>query len=132
MLDVLILDNADDLVFSETEAAKAGNVLSVQLGSLEYAPNFGVDLRFFLSDDFNFENESFKAYLVERLTQHQINVSQVLTTLSSFLQTNVFYVGDAINAIGLDGGTPQTENIQITSEDGFGILSEEGDQIVGG
>lgn len=82
-----------DLVVRESQAAKAANVLQTQLGSLEYAQQFGIDLAFFLDPDFNFQNESFKAYLIQRLSEHHINVNQVLETLDRFSQQLVFEVG---------------------------------------
>lgn len=65
----------------DTDTEKAGNVLSVQLGSLEYASQLGIDLKYFLSEDFSFQNESFQAYLVEVLASNGINVSRVTQTI---------------------------------------------------
>lgn len=95
MLDITRIEDGLDLGFGDTATVKAANVLSVQLGALEYAPTFGADFRFFLQSDFQFQNESFKAYLIERLTQHQINVGSVTEVLESLVARYVFKVGDA-------------------------------------
>jgi hypothetical protein len=84
---------SDDLRIVDTIVPKAANVLQVQLGSLEYAPEFGVDLEFFLDPDLQFQNESFKAYLIQRLSESHVNVNQVVEALSTFVETLVFEVG---------------------------------------
>ena len=100
MLDIVEIADGKDIGIQNSAVGKAANVLSVQLGSLEYAPDFGVDLRFFMQEGLQFPNESFKAYLTERLTQSQIVVSQVLSTLETFFEKYTFYVGDANDAKG--------------------------------
>lgn len=95
MLDIVKVEDGFDLGFGDTVTPKAANVLSVQLGSLEYAQDFGIDQRFFLSSDFKFQNESFKAYLIERLTQHQITVADVTEVLEALFSRYIFEVSDA-------------------------------------
>lgn len=92
MLDIVEVKNGDLNVF-DAIVCKAGNVLSIQLGSLEYAPDFGVDLRFFLQSDFQFQNESFKAYLVQRLAESQVNVAKVVDTVNTLSEKYAHYVG---------------------------------------
>ena len=74
-MDIVEISDGQDLGLADTVVPKAGNVISVQLGSLDFEPTFGADLKFFLNSEFRFQNQSFKAYLIERLTQHQVNVS---------------------------------------------------------
>ncbi len=93
MMDIIEAEDGEDLNVMDSIVAKAGNVISVQLGSLEYAQEFGVDLRFFLESDFQFQNESFKAYLVQRLTEHQVNVNEVIDTIESLFEEYTFMVG---------------------------------------
>jgi hypothetical protein len=76
MIDIVSVGADIGLYDSQTEKAK--NILSVQLGSLEYAPDLGIDLEYFLSEDFRFQNESFKAYLIEVLANNGINVASVV------------------------------------------------------
>ena len=103
MIDIVSIDDGEDLTVSDSAVGKAANVLSVQLGSLEYAPPFGVDLSYFLQSDFQIPNESFKAYLVERLVFHQINVSTVVETIETFSRNLTFKVGDANQIEGEQG-----------------------------
>lgn len=83
----------EDLDVVDTIVPKAANVLQVQLASLEYAPTFGVDLAFFLDPDLTFQNESFKAYLIQRLSESHVNVNQVTQEISTFVESLTFQVG---------------------------------------
>ena len=94
MIDITSL-TAGDLVVRESQVGKAANVLQVQIGALEYLPQFGIDLEFFLDPDFNFQNESFKAYLIQRLSENNVNVHQVLDLIATFSETYQFIVGEA-------------------------------------
>lgn len=102
MIDIIDLPEGKDMVLMNTDVARAGNVLGVQIGDLEFAQGFGVDLKFFFDPTYQFQNESFKAYLVQRLLQHQINVAQVLDTIETFFTKYTFLIGNAEdNATGL-------------------------------
>lgn len=101
MKDIVSITNGLDLGVGDSIIPKAENVVSTQIGSLEYAPEFGSDLEYFLSSDFQFQNESFKAYLVDRLTQNQINVSDVTEVIEALQKKYVFKVGDANKVEGL-------------------------------
>lgn len=94
MKDIIECNNGADLLVLDSVVAKAGNVLAIQLGSLEYAKDFGVDLTFFLTSEFQFQNDSFKAYLVQRLTESQVNVAEVIDTLDKLFETYAFTVGE--------------------------------------
>lgn len=101
MKDIVSMTNGQDLGVGDTITPKAGNLVSTQIDSLEYAPEFGVDLKFFLSSDFQFQNDSFKAYLVDRLTQNQINVNEVIEVVEALQKKYTFKVGDANKIEGL-------------------------------
>lgn len=90
----IVSTDGKDLGIARSDVSRAANVLSVQLGSLEYAPNFGIDLKYFLTSDFQFQNESFKAYCVERLLAHQINVVNALEVLRQLDKSFIFEIGD--------------------------------------
>jgi hypothetical protein len=75
-----------DLGVGTSTAPRAANVVATQLGSLEYAPDFGVDKRFFLESPIRFQTESFKAHVIERLTQAQINVAEVTDVVEALSQ----------------------------------------------
>ncbi len=90
-----------DLRVIDALTPKAANCLQVQLGELEYAPTFGVDLEFFLDPDLKFQNESFKAYLVQRLAEMNVNVNQVLEALERFVLSYTFEVGEPESSGGM-------------------------------
>ncbi len=91
MIDIMgELQSNGDLGLLDTEVERAGNILSTQIGSLEYAPDLGVDLRFFLSPDFKFQNESFKAYLMNVLANNSINVASLVETIETFHRKYTF------------------------------------------
>jgi len=81
-----------DLNLFDTQVEKAGNILSIQLGSLEYAKGLGIDLRYFLSEDFRFQNESFKAYLIQILANNSINVSEVVDMVEALSSQYTFNI----------------------------------------
>lgn len=99
MIDITSI-SGDDLTIMESQAPKAANVLQVQVGALEYAKSFGIDLEFFLDPEFQFQNDSFKAYLIQRLSEHHVNVNQVIEDLEKFFTKFTFTVGDAQAASG--------------------------------
>lgn len=88
MVDIVSIGN--DLGLFDTQVPKAGNILSVQLGTLAYAPELGIDLRYFLSETFIFQNESFKAYLIQVLANNSINVASVIDTLENLFGKYTF------------------------------------------
>lgn len=94
MLDIVSIEDGKDLGVADSAVLKAANVVSTQIGSLEYAPNFGSDLKYFLENPIEFQNESFKAYLTERLTYHQVSVSGVAEIIEMLNSRLTFYVGD--------------------------------------
>ncbi len=90
MIDIVSVGN--DLGLFDTDTARAKNILSVQRGSLEYDPEMGIDLKYFLSPDFTFQNESFKAYLIRVLAGYSINVASVVETVESLSQHYAFNI----------------------------------------
>jgi hypothetical protein len=90
MMDIVSVSS--DIGLYDTQTTKAANILSVQLGELEFAPTLGIDLKYFLSDSFKIQNESFKAYLIEVLANNSINVASVLETVESLLTRYVFNI----------------------------------------
>lgn len=83
----------EDLTVQEAAVPKAANLFQVQIAALEYAKEFGIDMRFFIDPELQFQNESFKAYLIQRLAENNINVAQVLESLNAFTLDYVFTVG---------------------------------------
>lgn len=89
-----------DLRLYNAQTSKAANVLSVQLGYLEYAPEFGIDIRFFIQEELQFQKESFKSYLIQRLAEHHVNVNEVIETVQTLYEKLTFVVGDADQTTG--------------------------------
>jgi len=97
----IISTNGRDLGLARSDVARAGNVLSVQIGTLEYAPTFGIDLKYFLESDFSIQTDSFRAYLVQRLMEHQVNIVNVLSVFETLFETMTFFIGEDQNSTGL-------------------------------
>jgi len=90
MIDIVSI--GDDLGFYDTQVERAANILGVQLGSLEYAPDLGIDLDYFLSEAFRFQNESFKSYLVQILATYGINVASVGDQVENLFRKYTFNI----------------------------------------
>lgn len=97
--DIVTIDGAD-LGVLQTEAPRAGNLLAVQLGDLEYAPDLGVDKKYFLESEFRIQNESFKAYLVQRLLEQHVNVIDVVDTIETVFHNYGFNIGTSVTTGG--------------------------------
>jgi hypothetical protein len=93
MIDVIKIDS--DIRIFDTQTSKAANILQTQLGTLFYAADLGIDLKYFLDPDFRFQNESFKAYLVQVLAENSINVSSVIETLDALSSKYTFELSPA-------------------------------------
>lgn len=92
MIDIITAEDGEDLKVFDTETQRAANILAVQLGSLEYGPEIGIDLNYFLTESLRFQNESFQSYLIEVLANRGINVTSVISlieTLSTTLTIDV-------------------------------------------
>lgn len=90
-----------DLGTYNTAVARAKNILSVHIGSLEYADDLGIDLKFFLSEDFKFQDESFKAYLIETLAYRGINVTDLAEAVESLFRQYTFNLAAEESTSGL-------------------------------
>jgi len=75
-----------------TQTERAANILSVQLGTLEYDQTLGIDLKYFLSEELRFQNESFKAYIVQVLATKGINVANLIETMDALYSTYSVYL----------------------------------------
>ena len=102
MLDIINIVDGDDLHIQHNIAMKAGNIISTQLGSLDFRPDFGSDLKYFLQEDLKFQSESFKSYLVGRLSEYSIQVNDTRTIIEQFTNRFLLSVGQ-IETEGLMG-----------------------------
>lgn len=92
MIDIFKIEDGKDLELQDTIVPKAANLLGTQLGYLEYAPDFGVDIDYFLNNSIEFQNESFMAYLVQRMSENMINVSESIELIEKFMSRFIFGV----------------------------------------
>jgi hypothetical protein len=99
MMDIVSQDADIGLYDTQTERAK--NLLSVQLGALEYAPEIGIDLEYFLGEDVKFQNESFQSYLIQNLANQGINVASLITNEENLFQQYTFNLSPAETDTGL-------------------------------
>ena len=96
-----ITGTGTDIRIYDSLVPRATNILSVQLGALEYAPEIGIDLKYFLSPDFEFQNESFKSYLVEVLARNGINVASVNELIDNLFVSLQFGISPQETGTGL-------------------------------
>lgn len=73
-----VLKTADTLIY------KARNILSTQIGSLAYAPDFGIDYDLFFGEDYQIQNQTFQAYAISKLSENGINPLDVLDKKGTF------------------------------------------------
>lgn len=100
MIDIIETDSTGMQVY-DTQTERAANILSVQIGQLEYAQDMGIDLRYFLTEDVQFQNESFKAYLVQVLASWGINVASLIETLEAVSSQYTINLSREENSTGL-------------------------------
>ena len=87
MIDIVSFTDGKDFGVSDTQVPRAANILSVRVQTLEYAPDLGIDLDYFLSENFEFQNDSFKSYCVQVLANNGINVASVTEAVESLYTT---------------------------------------------
>lgn len=100
MIDITS-SNGGDLGLFDTDIERAKNLLSIQIGALEYLPDFGIDLKYFLQEGVEFQNESFKAYLIQRMASYNINVTGVLEVVNALFESLTFSIGNRSTGDGL-------------------------------
>lgn len=100
MIDIVGFDSKGMQVY-DTQTERAANILSVQLGSLEYAQDLGIDLRYFMAEKIRFQDESFKAYLVQALAQRGINVASLAEEQFDVFSNYNFNLSPEENSTGL-------------------------------
>lgn len=85
MIDIVVNANGD-LDVIDTQVNQAANILNCQLGSLEYEQDLGIDLNYFLSPDFKFQDSSFQSYIVQVLANNGINVATIAANVENLFQ----------------------------------------------
>lgn len=102
MIDIVAFPDGEDMRMLSTQTSKAENILNIQLGSLTYAPELGIDLEYFLQPGIRFQTASFKAYLVETLANRGVNVASTeeqIETLFTNLNINLSPVEESTGLI---------------------------------
>ncbi len=89
MIDIIV-NTTGDIAALDTQTLRAKNILSTQLGDLVYATTLGIDLKYFLSDEFKFQNSSFKSYLIQVLASYSINVASLEDQVENLFSKYVF------------------------------------------
>lgn len=128
MKDIIDVRNGEDLVIQDSAVMKAANILSVQLGSLEYAPSFGVDIVYFVFSQIRFQRESFRAYLIERLAAFFINATEVSEVVEVLYSKLTFSVTSQIDN-DVDNTFSEVVIPALATEEGEFILTGDGVQI---
>lgn len=72
---------------SNTDVFKAENILNIQIGSLYYAQDLGIDLARFVNSDVNIQPETFRAYTIQELTRQGVQLQTVITAFENFMST---------------------------------------------
>jgi len=128
MLDIVEVADGKDLGLADSVVMKAGNVVSTQIGSLAYQPDFGVDQEFFLFSDLQIQKESYRAHLVERLSLYQINVNSMIDAFNQlFWKLTMDVSGTAAQPIG--ESTVAALVPALATEDGDFIQNENNQNI---
>lgn len=94
MLDLINMVDGEDLHIDHNLAMKAGNIIGTQIGSLDFRLDFGADLKYFLQEDLKFQTDSFKSYLVGRLSEYRIQVNDTVSIVEKFANKFVLSVGE--------------------------------------
>lgn len=102
MIDIVSFDSKGMNLY-DTQTERAGNILSVQLGALEYAQDLGIDLKYFLTEPISFQDTSFKAYIVQSLASRGINVASLSEVLNALDSDYIINLSPQENSTGFIG-----------------------------
>lgn len=100
MIDIVGF-GADGLQVYDAQTERAANILSIQLGALEYWPEGGIDLKYFLTEDIEFQDASFQAYIIQILASWGINVASFTNQLDALLNNYLINLSPQENTTGL-------------------------------
>lgn len=100
MIDIIGFDSSGMSTY-DTQTERAANILGIQLGALEYWPEGGIDLRYFLTEPVEFQDASFRAYLIQILASWGINVASLSTDLEALFSNYLIKLSPQENNSGL-------------------------------
>lgn len=92
--DVRYNSTLNDLDFLVSELPRAENLITTQLGDLQYQPDWGVDLAYFLDPDYTIQAEAFEAYLLQRIGFWGMNVLNFIAKQQKFIREMIFNFGE--------------------------------------
>lgn len=85
MIDIISSDEKGMGLY-DTQTERAANILGVQLGAVDYWPEGGIDLKYFLTEPIAFQDTAFRAYLVQKLAEWGINVANLAADLDALFE----------------------------------------------
>lgn len=97
MLDIETILNGG--TFKDSDIFKANNILTTQIGSLYFLPEFGIDIDLFFSQDYSIQFESFQSYITDKMVQAGINISKINTSIDTFTRGIIMTIGGSKNAV---------------------------------
>lgn len=100
MTDIIGFTSSGMQVY-DTQTERAANILSIQLGALEYWPEGGIDLRYFLTEPVAFQDASFRAYLIQILASWGINVLSLNVSAEDLFSNYIFNLSPQENSTGM-------------------------------
>ena len=80
---------------SDTIVFKAKNIWETQEGSLNYAPELGIELKRFLDPDVKIQNRTFEAYSIQKLGEQGVNPIELIVNKETFRQVFEYTVAEA-------------------------------------
>lgn len=90
----IYLDNFEHVQKSHTSVFKAENILNVQVGSLYYTQDLGIDLVRFITPNFEIQPETFRSYVIQELLQQGVRVDEITTIDSQFMANFIMSVSE--------------------------------------
>ena len=88
--DVRFNEQKNDLEFMASELPRAENLIGVQLGSLVFQPDWGVDLQHFLNPNYEIQAECFESHLIQRIGFWGMNVIDFIPKQGKFIREMIF------------------------------------------
>lgn len=74
----IYIDHDDNLQTADTDVYKGENILRIQVGTLVYAQELGIDLARFIDPGVSIQPETFRAYTVQELVKQGVRIETVL------------------------------------------------------
>ena len=96
MIDILDVKNGD-IVYVNSQAPRAKNLFDVQIGTLTYLQDWGIDINYFLNPDYKIQTEAFKNYLIQRLAYWNLTLILFTENFADFIDNWTFTLAKGNN-----------------------------------